>query len=78
MFVVKVLIIHIAFSVIDNSLLIGAWVYLWMLHGTKWPVSKTPDLIEEAAIAPDITSSGVFSKVYSFWSCPLYGHFAPL
>ena len=53
-------------------------LYLWILHCTKWPVSETPYLIEQTAVAPDITGSGVFSKVYCFWSCPLYGHFATL
>ena len=54
------------------------WFYLWMLHRTKWPVPKAPYLIEQTAIAPDITGSGVLSKVYGFWGCPLYGHFATL
>ena len=37
----------------------------------KWFVSQWPYLIEEAAIAPDITGSGVLAIVKGLWSCPL-------
>ena len=53
-------------------------LYLWIPHCTKWFVSKAPNLIHQTAIAPDITGSGILSEMYSFWSCPFYGHFASL
>ena len=37
----------------------------------KWFVSQWPYLIEETAIAPDITGSGVLAIVKGLWSCPL-------
>ena len=37
----------------------------------KWLAPQRPYLIEEAAIAPDITGSGVLAIVKGLWSCPL-------
>ena len=45
--------------------------YLPVLCCSKWLLPKTPYLIEQTAIAPDITGSGVLSVVQSLWCCPL-------
>ena len=44
----------------------------------KWFVSKAPDLIEQTAIAPDITGSGVLLVVNGLWSCPLHWYLAAM
>ena len=40
-------------------------------HFLKRFVSKTPYLIQQTAIAPHITGTGVLAKDKSFWCCPL-------
>ncbi|MCG8621740.1 MAG: hypothetical protein MJE68_07040 [Proteobacteria bacterium] len=46
--------------------------YLKIAVFLKWLASEAPDLIEQTAIAPDISGSGVFLVVDGFWSCPLH------
>ena len=58
--------------------LIRVHVNLGIHSSLKWLVSEAPYLIEQTAIAPDITGSGVFLVVNGFWSCPLHWYLASL
>ena len=40
-------------------------------HAFKRLVSETPYLVEDTAVAPDITGGGVLAEDESLWSCPL-------
>ena len=61
-------------NIIDS----GGPAYLSIGECTKWLVSQWPYLIEEAAIAPDITGSGIPAIVKGLWSCPLNWNLSPL
>ena len=53
-------------------------IYLWIGTTLKWLASHTPDLIQQAAIAPDVAGSGVFAVVCCLGGCPLYWNFTTL
>ena len=44
----------------------------------EWFVSKTPYLIEQTPIAPDITGSGVLLEINCFRGSPLYWNLSSL